>query len=113
MKYSALLLILLISFSSSKTIEEKFLCLLKNENVLKSVINAIKSIIDKEQTMIILSKIYMAYTEIKKGVDICWKDEPALKRGCRYEEQFQNCQKNSCDYMEEYECFEYCARKYC
>ena len=36
--------------------------------------------------MIIFNKIYLAYTEIKKGVDICLRDEPVLKRGCRYKE---------------------------
>ena len=113
MKFSALLLILLISFSSCDSFVDKLKCIFENEKVKKSIINVLKGIIAEEKPMILLSKAYIAITEIKKAYAICWVDEPVLKGGCRFEEQFKNCQLNSCEYMDEYECYEYCARKYC
>ena len=113
MKFSALLLIVLISFSSCDSFVDKLKCIFENEKVKKSVINLLKAINAGEQPVILLSKAYIAFTEIKKAYGVCWVDEPALKGGCRFEEQFKNCLENSCEYMDENECYEYCGRKYC
>ena len=50
---------------------------------------------------------------IKDDVKECLIDEPVLSIGCRFEIQFKECKLFSCDYMDEYECMEYCYRKYC
>ena len=116
MKYFAFLILLLFSIASCNSFEDKLKCILENEKVRKSIINVLKSILAKEQPIFIVSKVYIAITEIKKRYEVCSKEEeeePVLKGGCRYEEQFKNCQLNSCEYMDEYECYEYCARKYC
>ena len=111
---SLLLIFALISLSSSNDIEDKIKCIIENENIRKNVMDIINSIISKEDINTIISKIIEAYNSVKDDVKKCLIDnEPVLKGGCRYEEQFKECQKNSCEYMEEYECMEYCYRKYC
>ena len=115
MKSFCLLLILaLVSLSSSNEIEDKIKCIVENKNIRKNVMNIINSIISKEDINTIISKIIEAYNSVKDDVKNCLEDnEPVLRGGCRYEEQFKNCRLNSCEYLEEYECMEYCYRKYC
>ena len=111
---SLLLIFALISLSSSNDIEDKIKCIIENENIRKNVMDIINSTTAKEDLKTIISKIISAYYSVKDDVKKCLIDnEPVLKGGCRYEEQFKECQKNSCEYMEEYECMEYCYRKYC
>ena len=94
MKSFCLLLILaLVSLSSSNEIEDKIKCIVENKNIRKNVMNIINSIISKEDINTIISKIIEAYNSVKDDV--------------------KNCQLNSCEYLEEYECMEYCYRKYC
>ena len=113
MKYSALLLILLISFTSSKSLGETLKCVINNEKVISGLKKVLKSINAGDKPLFIFSNVYILYTEVKKAYNTCSADEPVLKGGCRFEEQFKNCQLYSCEYLEEYECLEYCARKYC
>ena len=113
MKSFYFLLFLLISISSCNSIGDKIKCLLENENIKDNVLEIINSFKSEENFFVIISKIIHAYTEIKDDVKRCLEDEPELKGGCRYEEQFKNCKANSCEYMDEYECMEYCYRKYC
>ena len=110
------LLLALISLSSSNPIEDKIKCLIENENIKKGIMTIIDSFKSKEDIMVIISKIILQYNFVKDDIKQCLVDEPnepVLKAGCRYEEQFKECQKNSCDYVDEYTCMEYCYRKYC
>jgi hypothetical protein len=97
MKFSALLLIVLISFTSCNSLVDKLKCIFENPKVKKSVINLLKGINAGEQPVILISKVYIAFTEIKKAYGVCWVDEPTLKGGCRFEEQFKNCQLKKID----------------
>ena len=111
---SLLLIFALISLSSSNDIEDKIKCIIENENIRKNVMDIINSIIAKEDLKTIISKIISAYYSVKDDVKKCLIDnEPVLKGGCRYEEQFIYCRKHSCEYMDDYTCMEYCYRKYC
>ena len=108
-----LLLFALISFSSNNTIEDKIKCLFQNEKIIKNVLKIIDSIKSGEDLSTILSKVFFAYNEVKDDIKKCLVNEPILKAGCRYEEQFIYCRKHSCEYMDDYTCMEYCYRKYC
>ena len=108
-----LLLFALISFSSNNTIEDKIKCLFQNEKIIKNVLKIIDSIKSGEDLTTILSKVFFAYNEVKDDIKKCLVNEPILKAGCRYEEQFIYCRKHSCEYMDDYTCMEYCYRKYC
>jgi hypothetical protein len=108
-----LLLFALISFSSNNTIEDKIKCLIQNEKIIKNVLKIIDSIKSGEDLTTILSKVFFAYIEVKDDIKKCLVNEPILKAGCRYEEQFIYCRKHSCEYMDDYTCMEYCYRKYC
>ena len=108
-----LLLFALISFSSNNTIEDKIKCLFQNEKIIKNVLKIIDSIKSGEDLSTILSKVFFAYNEVKDDIKNCLVNEPILKAGCRYEEQFIYCRKHSCEYMDDYTCMEYCYRKYC
>ena len=108
-----LLLFALISFSSNNTIEDKIKCLFQNEKIIKNVLKIIDSIKSGEDLSTILSKVFFAYIEVKDDIKKCLVNEPILKAGCRYEEQFIYCRKHSCEYMDDYTCMEYCYRKYC
>ena len=108
-----LLLFALISFSSNNTIEDKIKCLFQNEKIIKNVLKIIDSIKSGEDLTTILSKVFLAYNEVKDDIKKCLVNEPILKAGCRYEEQFIYCRKHSCEYMDDYTCMEYCYRKYC
>ena len=108
-----LLLFALISFSSNNTIEDKIKCLFQNEKIIKNVLKIIDSIKSGEDLTTILSKVFFAYNEVKDDMKNCLVNEPILKAGCRYEEQFIYCRKHSCEYMDDYTCMEYCYRKYC
>jgi len=108
-----LLLFALISFSSNNTIEDKIKCLFQNEKIIKNVLKIIDSIKSGEDLTTILSKVFFAYNEVKDDIKNCLVNEPILKAGCRYEEQFIYCRKHSCEYMDDYTCMEYCYRKYC
>ena len=108
-----LLLFALISFSSNNTIEDKIKCLFQNEKIIKNVLKIIDSIKSGEDLNTILSKVFFAYNEVKDDIKKCLVNEPILKAGCRYEEQFIYCRKHSCEYMDDYTCMEYCYRKYC
>ena len=110
------LLLALISLSSSNPIEDKIKCLIENENIKKGIMTIIDSFKSKEDIAVIISKIILQYNLVKDDIKQCLEgeqNEPVLKAGCRYEEQFKECQKNSCDYIDEYTCMEYCYRKYC
>ena len=108
-----LLLFALISLSSNNTIEDKIKCLFQNEKIIKNVLKIIDSIKSGEDLTTILSKVFFAYNEVKDDIKKCLVNEPILKAGCRYEEQFIYCRKHSCEYMDDYTCMEYCYRKYC
>ena len=108
-----LLLFALISLSSNNTIEDKIKCLFQNEKIIKNVLKIIDSIKSGEDLSTILSKVFFAYNEVKDDIKNCLVNEPILKAGCRYEEQFIYCRKHSCEYMDDYTCMEYCYRKYC
>ena len=108
-----LLLFALISLSSNNTIEDKIKCLIQNEKIIKNVLKIIDSIKSGEDLSTILSKVFFAYNEVKDDIKNCLVNEPILKAGCRYEEQFIYCRKHSCEYMDDYTCMEYCYRKYC
>ena len=108
-----LLLFALISLSSNNTIEDKIKCLFQNEKIIKNVLKIIDSIKSGEDLSTILSKVFFAYNEVKDDIKKCLVNEPILKAGCRYEEQFIYCRKHSCEYMDDYTCMEYCYRKYC
>ena len=108
-----LLLFALISLSSNNTIEDKIKCLFQNEKIIKNVLKIIDSIKSGEDLTTILSKVFFAYNEVKDDIKNCLVNEPILKAGCRYEEQFIYCRKHSCEYMDDYTCMEYCYRKYC
>ena len=108
-----LLLFALISLSSNNTIEDKIKCLIQNEKIIKNVLKIIDSIKSGEDLNTILSKVFLAYNEVKDDIKKCLVNEPILKAGCRYEEQFIYCRKHSCEYMDDYTCMEYCYRKYC
>ena len=108
-----LLLFALISLSSNNTIEDKIKCLIQNEKIIKNVLKIIDSIKSGEDLSTILSKVFFAYNEVKDDIKKCLVNEPILKAGCRYEEQFIYCRKHSCEYMDDYTCMEYCYRKYC
>ena len=108
-----LLLFALISLSSNNTIEDKIKCLIQNEKIIKNVLKIIDSIKSGEDLNTILSKVFFAYNEVKDDIKKCLVNEPILKAGCRYEEQFIYCRKHSCEYMDDYTCMEYCYRKYC
>ena len=108
-----LLLFALISLSSNNTIEDKIKCLFQNEKIIKNVLKIIDSIKSGGDLTTILSKVFFAYNEVKDDIKNCLVNEPILKAGCRYEEQFIYCRKHSCEYMDDYTCMEYCYRKYC
>ena len=109
-----LFLFLFLSISCSSITLEKVKCIISNEKIFKEITAVINSFKNKDFSNII-SKVYEAFITIKEEIQYCLNDEsePNLKIGCRFEEQYKNCQKNSCDYMDEYECYEYCYRKYC
>ena len=111
-----ILLFLFLSVSWNNITLEKIKCIFSNEKIFNEITGVIDSFKDKDVLKIIL-KIYEAFIKIKEEIKDCLNDDndddPILKIGCRYEEQFKNCQKYSCDYMDEYECMEYCYRKYC
>ena len=108
----ALLLLLLLTFASCNTVLEKILCIVQNKKVIEQATNIIDAIKTKDlQT--ILSKAVLAYLAVKDDIKECLIDEPVLQVGCRFEQQFKECKMYSCDYMDEYECMEYCYRKYC
>ena len=113
MKYFLLLLFLLFSLSSSNTTQDKIKCLIENDKIKENIFKVINAFIEKEELNTIFQKIITVFYELKDEFNNCFEDEPVLKAGCRYEEQFKNCQLYSCEYMDEYECMEYCFRKYC
>ena len=111
----AILLLLLIFSISCNTTNEKIKCIIQNKNILNEIMSVIDSF-QKKEIISIIAKTIQAFMKIKREVEHCLFDEidePILKIGCRYEEQFNNCKLYSCDYMDEYECMEYCYRKYC
>ena len=111
----AILLLLLIFSISCNTKNEKIKCIIQNKNILNEIVSVIGSF-QKKEIISIIAKTIEAFMKIKGEVEHCLFDEieePILKIGCRYEEQFNNCKLYSCDYMDEYECMEYCYRKYC
>ena len=111
----AILLLLLIISISCNTTNEKIKCIIQNKNILNEIVSVIDSF-QKKKIISIIAKAIEAFMKIKGEVEHCLLDEidePILQIGCRYEEQFKNCKSNSCDYMDEYECMEYCYRKYC
>ena len=97
---------------SCSTIQDTITCIIQNKRIieeLEEIINIIKA---KDLNKLIF-EIYKAIPIIKEELMKCLDNEPILKAGCRYEEQYKNCLINSCEYMEQYECIEYCFRKYC
>ena len=114
MKAFLVLLVLIISISCNTT-KEKIKCIIENKIIFDEITEVIESFKIKEVNQIIV-KVIEAFMKIKGEVNHCLFDEieePILKIGCRYEEQFNNCRLNSCEFMEEFECMEYCFMKYC
>ena len=111
----AILLLFLIFSISCNTTTEKIKCIIQNKNIFNEIIGVIESI-QKKEIVDIIGKIIEAFFKIKEEVEHCIYDEidePILKAGCRYEEQFKNCQLYSCEYLDEFDCMEYCYHKYC
>ena len=107
-----LLLLFLLAFASCNTVLDKILCIAQNKKVIEQATNIIEAIKTKDLQAII-SKAFLAYLAVKDDIKECLVDEPVLQVGCRYEPQFKECKMYSCDYMDQYECIEYCYRKYC
>ena len=63
---------------------------------MKEVSEVVAAFKNKDFLNIIL-KIVDSFMKIKGEIEKCLfdKSEPILKGGCRYEEQFKNCQKYS------------------
>ena len=107
-----LYLLLLLAFVSCNTALEQIACIVQNDKVLEQATNVIKAIKTKNIQNIIVTA-FRAYLAVKDIVKECLVDEPVLQVGCRYEVQFKECKMYSCEYMDQYECDEYCYRKYC
>ena len=111
----AILFFILIFSISCNTTRDIVKCIFNSKIVIKEITEVINSF-KTEETSNIIIKVFSAFMKIKEEVKNCLYEEepePILKLGCRYEEQFHYCLENSCDYMDKYECYEYCYRKYC
>ena len=109
------IIVLILAFSiTCNSTTDKIKCIVNNKIVLNEITEVINSF-KKDETINIIIKIFDAFMKIKEEIKNCLYEEPEpiLKVGCRYEEQFHYCLENSCDYMDKYECYEYCYRKYC
>ena len=106
-----LLLLLFVSISCN-SITEKINCVLQNEKIINEILNVIDTFKNKELVNVLI-EVLDAFISIKNEIKMCLTDEPILKIGCRYELQYKACKLHSCDYLDEYECDEYCYRKYC
>ena len=106
------LLLFLLAFASCNNVLDKILCIAQNKKVIEQATNIIDAIKTKD-LQAILSKVFLAYLAVKDDIKECLVDEPVLQVGCRFEQQFKECKMYSCEYMDEYECMEYCYRKYC
>ena len=105
----AILFLILIFGLTCNTTTDIIKCILNNKIVIKEITEVINSF-KTEETSNIIIKVFSAFMKIKEEVKNCLYEEPEpiLKLGCRYEEQFHNCCEYSCDYMDKYECYEYC-----
>ena len=107
-----LYLFVLFFFVSCNTALDKIRCIIENEKIVEQATKVVESFKTKDFEKI-LAQVFETYMAIKDDVKECLIDEPVLSIGCRFEIQFKECKLFSCDYMDEYECMEYCYRKYC